>query len=940
MPPSRWERIEELFSDCVGRAPGEWAKLLDRSCAGDAELRREVESLLAAHETPRGILDSPPLPSGPTAISPEDAAGRSRRGQLAPGTRLGPWCLGPLIGRGGAGEVYRARRADGSFEQQVAIKVLQPEAAAQLDRFHAERRILARLEHPGIARLLDGGVTGDGRPYAVIEYVEGRPLVDHCREHGCDLEERLRLFGQVCDAVAHAHRNLVVHRDLKPANILVDASGRVKLLDFGIAKLLDSGDGAKDGDAGSAAEDLTRAPLTPDYAAPEQLTGEPVTTATDVHALGVLLFELLTGERPWRSGDLPVASAVRLLLEKEAPPASRVAREARGPEPPVPAGALAGDLDAIVARCLRKRPEHRYESVPALWRDLERHRRREPVRAREGARLYVLGRLLRRHRWAAVGAAAVLLSLAAGLTAFAWQARRAELERDHARRAASREEAVRDHLMRLFRTSLASPAADPSAGSAAGQIAAPLTAKTMLDRSAQRVLQEYRDDPQLAGEVVESLADLYGALGDVEGQAPLLEGFLAAAGPEADPQAVAVARQKLANIELVRGRPERAAPLLDRAEAFWTENPERYREQRLEGLFVRALLQRSQGDLAGSIATCQAAIRERVALSGEAHRETANLYNSLAITLTAANRLDEALAAYRQALRIYRQIGRGDDLEALVLLGNTGTLAFRTGRLREAQEILAAAWRKQRATAGDSAAVAASMGLHGAALSLRGRTDEALSVLREAVDMAVRFTGPASPLAVQDRQFLTEALAAAGEREAAGALLAENLAVARRQFGPDHILTLRLRLAQARLALAAGRPADAHAEATALLPALRRLEVGQSAPWIAHAQIVVGEALLALGRSHEAYQAIPGLREAVALREKLLWDGSWELAEARARLGEALVVSGSSDGDPDGVREGLRLLERAEAALRAELGADHPQTRRAARALVDIRRGS
>ena len=905
MPPSRWERIEDLFAACLGKEAEERATLLDRECADDADLRREVESLLAAHGTAEGILDAPPpIGSFPKESSPSP---------LAPGTRLGVWRLGPLLGRGGVGEVYVAYRADGAFEQQVALKVLQPEAAAQLPRFHAERRILARLEHPGIARLLDGGVTADGRPYAVIEYVEGRPLVEHCRHKGCDLAERLRLFGQVCEAVAHAHRNLVIHRDLKPDNILVDASGRVKLLDFGIAKLLDGGEGG-------AAADLTRAPFTPDYAAPEQLTGEPATTATDVYALGVLLFELLTAERPWRSGDLPVASAVRLLLEKEAPPASRAAREARGGNPPVPPRALEGDLDAIVAKCLRKPPEHRYESVAALWQDLERHLRREPVRAREGAGLYVLGRVLLKHRWAVAGAAAVLLSLAAGLAAFAWQARRAELERDVARRAGRREEAIRDHLTRLFRTSLAEPVAP---GGLAEPTAEPITAKTMLDRSAQRVLKEYRDDPRLAGEVVETLADLYGALGDVEGEAPLLEGFLAAAGPEADPQAVALARQNLASIELVRGRPERAAPLLDQAEAFWKTDPQLYREQRLEGLFVRAQWQRSQGDLDGSIATYREAIGERTALSGEAHREIANLYNSLAITLTAANRLDEALAAHRHALRIYRQIGRGEDIEALVLLGNIGTLAYRIGRVGEAEEILATAYRKQRAVAGDSAAVAAAMGLYGAALVARGRSADALPVLREAVEMAASFTGPASPLAVQDRQFLTDALAAAGDLEAARATLSENLGVARRQFGPAHILTLRLRLAEARLALLAGRPAEAHAQVGEVLAGLRALNGGPAPPWIAHGQVIEGDALLALGRPAEAAAA---LREAVAIREKLLWGGSWELAEARARLGEALLLG----GDP----EGRRLLEKAEATLRTELGAEHPQTRRAAGVLA------
>ncbi len=887
MAQFRWGRVEELFADCVDRDHAGRAELLDRSCADDAELRREVESLLAAHETTAGILDTPlALPS----TAPMTAE------LLAPGVRLGPWRIGALIGRGGAGEVYAAQRADDSFEQRVAIKVLQLGAAAQLDRFHAERRILARLEHPGIARLLDGGTLADGRPYAAIEYVEGRPLVEHCREHGCDLQERLRLFGEVSAAVAHAHRNLVIHRDLKPGNILVGADGHVKLLDFGIAKLLDARAAAEAGAAG----DVTRAPLTPDYAAPEQLTGEPVTTATDVYALGVLLFELLTGTRPWRSGDLPVASAVRLLLEQEAPPASRAT-----PDPQVPARLLKGDLDAIIAKCLRKEPERRYDSVAALWEDVERHLRHQPVRAREGARLYVLGRLLRRHRWAAAAVAAVFLSLAAGLAAFAWQAHQAALERDHARRAARREEAVRDYLTSMFRTSLAEPAA------------APITAKAMLDRSAQRVLVEYRDQPQLAGKVVETLADLYGALGDIEGEAPLLEGFLAAAGAEADPQSVALARQKLANIELVRGHPERAAPLVAQAAAFWQRDPERYREQRLEGLFVRGLLQRSQGNLAGSIATYQDAIRERTELSGHAHRETANLYNSLAITLTAANRLDEALAAHREALGIYRELGRGEDLDALVLLGNIGTLELRVGRLREAQETLATAYRKQRAAAGDSAAVAASMGLYGAALTMRGQTAEALPVLREAADMAVRFTGPSSPLAVQDRQFLTAALAAAGDLAAARGALRANLEIARRQFGPNHILTLRLRLAQAELALASGEPAAAAAQVATLLPALRTLG-GQSGPWVARAQVIAGDALLALGRPREA---LAPLREAVALRQSFLWAGSWELAEARARLGEALAAL----GDPDG----RRLLEMAAAALKAELGATHPQTRRA-----------
>lgn len=887
-----FERIEHLFAEATALPRAARAAFLDRTCRQDAALHAELTSLLAAHDAPQSILDSPPLTLSPA----QPFAG------LRPGTRLGSWQIVALIGRGGAGEVYSAARADGAFDQSVAIKVLKPEAVAELDRFHAERRILARLEHPGIGRLLGGGVADDGRPYAVLELVSGHSLTEHCRAAGSDLAERLRLFGQVCNAVAYAHRHLIVHRDLKPGNILVDGDGRVKLLDFGIAKLLDP-------EAAPAGE-TTRAPLTLDYAAPEQLTGGEVTTATDVYALGVLLFELLAGARPWHGSELPMAQAVKRLVEAGPPRASEAAR--RLTSPPIPPRQLAGDLDAIIARCLRKEPAGRYPTVEALWQDLERHLRREPVAAREGARLYLFGRLLSRYRWPVAAAAALFLALAAGITAFAWQAARAERERDSARHAARREEAVRDHLIGLFRASLSEPAG----------AAAPLTAKAMLDRSTKRVIEEYGDDPQLAGQVVETLADLYGALGDVEGQMPLLEGFLAAAGPTADPRAVAVARQKLANLELVRGNPERAAEQLSQAEAFWDRAGGNYREERLEGMFVRGLLERARGNLEGSIATYRRAIAERTALSGRVQRETANLYNSLAITLTAANRIDEALAAHREALAILNELGRGEELEALVMVGNTGTLALRSGRLREAEPLLETAFRKQRAAGGDSAAVAAAMGLYGTATSALGDDARALPLLDEALAMAIRLTGPQSPLAVQNRLFRAEALAGTGDLAGARRALTENLEIARRQYGPTHVLALRQELALARLRLAAGEPQAAAAEAGALLPELAKLR-GPSAAFLAHARVVLGDALLRLGRPAEA---IAPLRDAVAQRESLLWSGSWELAEARARLGEALLSTGDAAG--------AALLAGAVAALTAELGAEHRETRRARAALA------
>jgi tetratricopeptide (TPR) repeat protein len=396
--------------------------------------------------------------------------------------------------------------------------------------------------------------------------------------------------------------------------------------------------------------------------------------------------------------------------------------------------------------------------VEALRLDVARVIAGEAIEAREGARWYVFARTLRRYRWAAAAIAAVILSLAEGLGLAAWQARRASIERDAAVRDAAREEAVRYQLTRIFRTAIADQGTPP-------------TAKSMIDSSALRVLREYRDRPQLAGQLVLTLADLYGALEDVAGAGSLLEGFVAQAGPDADPLALADARQKLANIELLRGHPDRAATLLDQAQDFWKRYPQQYAEERLEGLGIRARLQRMRGDVDGAIATSRAAITARTALSGREHRETAVLYNSLAITLTAANRLDEALDAYRETLRIYRAVGLGDGLDAQVVSGNIGTLELRSGHLREAESLLRSAVEHERELAGDSAAVAAAMGYYGKALSIENRIPQAIAVLQDSVSVATRYAGERSPVTVQNEIFLGEAQMASKDRSSARATL-------------------------------------------------------------------------------------------------------------------------------------------------------------------------
>jgi serine/threonine protein kinase/tetratricopeptide (TPR) repeat protein len=382
-------RIDELLDEMLDLPEADRLAALEKRPVDDPRVAEAVKGWLHAVHASSNFLTSPLRPLKEEHVQ-----------DSAVGLRLGAWRLTRLIGCGGMGDVYEAARADGEFEQRVAIKLLQRGTAGAARRFQTERQILARLEHAGIARLYDGGITPDSRLYMVMEYVEGRPITEFCAQHESSLTQRLGLLIQVCEAVSFAHRNHIIHRDLKPSNILVTADGTVKLLDFGIAQLLES--------QRARITQTAVTPMTPICAAPEQLTGGETTPATDVYALGLLLFELLTGAHPWMSHDTPILQAMRTVLERPAPLASRVA--ASHPLPAVPARRIRGDLDAIVAKALHKEPDHRYASVEGLRGDVIHFLRGEPVDVRKHAHFYVFGRTLRRYRWpVGAGIAAVLL---------------------------------------------------------------------------------------------------------------------------------------------------------------------------------------------------------------------------------------------------------------------------------------------------------------------------------------------------------------------------------------------------------------------------------------------------------------------------------------------------------------------------------------------------
>jgi serine/threonine protein kinase/tetratricopeptide (TPR) repeat protein len=507
-PRGRWDVIQELFDRLVDLPEDERARGL---VGVDADVAAEVRSLLEAHRAAGAFLgrtDAVPA-SGATTPNASDAPGPA---PLAPGAKLGPYRLVEEIGHGGMGIVFRATRDDDEFTRDVAVKLIDPGRRSDdvLRRFRAERQILAMLDHPHIARLVDGGTAPDGSPYLVMDYVAGRPLLDYCDHHRLGIDRRLDLFLLVCDAVQFAHQRLVVHRDLKSDNILVTDDGNPRLLDFGIARLLTPDEGLPSGTLTLPMQRM----LTPDYASPEQVRGEPVTVAGDVYSLGVILYELLCGARPHRFRSRSPEEIVRVVTEEDPlPPSAVVARAAsddtagrRGDTTRRLRRRIAGDLDNVVLKCLAKDPTRRYGAVDQLARDVRRHLAGEPVSARGHTTTYLLSRFVRRHRVAVVSGALVFLALLAGLAGTIWQAREAALERDRAHRRFNDVRALARAVVFDIHDAIAN-------------LPGSTKAREVLVGHALRYLDELsRDAGPDDAELLWELGTAYGKIGDVQGR--------------------------------------------------------------------------------------------------------------------------------------------------------------------------------------------------------------------------------------------------------------------------------------------------------------------------------------------------------------------------------------------------------------------------------------
>jgi len=804
--PIRHRQVQAVFADAVERPAAERAAFLDAACAGDPALRAEVASLLDADADVPDILGA--TLSEIAGVLADDAA--EPAGEGPDGRTFGPYRVLREIGRGGMGTVYLAERPD--VARRVALKLVRDPMAApeRVDRFLLERRVLARLDHPHIARLLDAGVAPDtgarhgGTPWFAMEFVEGEPIDRACDARRLTVAERLALFEQVCEAVRYAHEHLIVHRDLKPSNILVTADGRVKLLDFGIAKLLDD-DGEGDALTGTGVRLLT-----PEYAAPEQLRGAPVTTAADVYALGCVLYELLTGCRPHGAtrGRLGAADVGRFARPAEpadpVPPSAVVARAApadaasagaaRGSTPARLARQLRGDLDTVVLKALATEPGRRYASAHYLLEDLRRHRTGRPVAARRTTRRYRARKFIARNR-AAVAALAALVAVLAGVAGWTTY-QRAEVvrERDRARQEAARSR----HGATFFGELLM--AATPNGIGPSG------TVGDLLALGAARA-DSLRNEPELHAWMLTALGFAYLDRGEYARARPTLEAALAVKRRIHPGDHIDVAQSLLALGRLAgeQGDLVGAERLLREQVAMDRRLSGDARTDLVKGLVSLGRVLRARGDVAGS----EGALREAIARLGRISEPTlwrGRAFGGLGAVLLDRGRLTEAEAALARGMAVIREVGGPDHPELFVHRGVLAEVRHEQGRLAEAD-----------------------------------------TLAREAVDGARRTLGPAHPRVAPVLRTRARVRQARGDVHGAEAAYREALAIQRGVLPPGSAATAATLGDLGRLLVAAGRPEEAEPLLREALDADRRILV-HGAPETAAVQRALDACRGLLGR--------------------------------------------------------------------------------------------
>jgi len=861
----RWHQIQALFDEALARPKDERTAFLRAACGEDPALYAELESLLEADDGSHTLLDGTVLDALPEAA-------------LMEGQRVGAFRILEQIGTGGMGTVFLAERADGQFEQRVALKLIKRGMDSEqiLRRFRNERQILARLNHPHITRLLDGGLTDDGRPYFAMEYVEGVPIDDYCDAHHLNIEERLQLFRAVGEAVQYAHRNLIVHRDLKPENILVTEDGRIKLLDFGIAKVLEEDDAAR--------TQVGRRVMTPAYAAPEQVRGEPVTTATDVYAMGLLLFELLLGHLPYGVTGQPREEIERRICQDEpAPPSTMVGRTREDCEitPETISMTrrtrtdrlrrhLSGDLDTICLKALRKEPERRYVSAEQFVEDIRRHLDGLPVLARRETGTYRLQKFIRRHRTGVV--ASILLIFAVGiLTAF--YTGQLRLERDRARLEAEKASEVSTFLQDLFTLS------DPS--EARGE---QVTVREILDDGAARVQSELSNQPVVQASMLQVIGRVYHHLGLYDKARPLLEQALAIRRAQYGPAHpdVATTLDELAGVRYEQGDFDAS-----------------------EDLYRRALAMNRQ-------------------LHGEGHTTVAMSLHNLAHILFQKGEYPASDSLYIQAIALQRTLKGEDDADLGTFMASRAQLAQFRGDYPLAESLYDGALQRQRAGLGvDHPETITTLHNYAVLLQDMGELGRAESLFREALERSRRVQGEEHPDVAATLTNLGRVLFDQGKYDEAESMYREALALDEKRLGREHpyvaydmnnlarLLQLRRHGAEAERLYR-----DAYGIYTRTLP--------EGHPYKASLLLGLGTLLIETSRTGEADTR---LREGLDIAQKALPEGHWLIGSLESALGHCLSTEHRYP-------EAEQLLLTGYATLMEKKGAQDRNTRQSLRYLA------
>ncbi len=720
------EKREEFAQRCRKRAPrlGFW-----------------LQRLLMASSEPTGFLDGDARHLASEALADRtDPFPKT----LVQGTRMGPWRILARIGAGGMGEVYKAERADGAFEMTVAIKLIRSRKKDLARLLEGERQLLARLNHASIARLIDGGMADDERPYLVMEWVDGRTLDEWMHQETVAPERCLAVFTEVCEAVAFAHRSLVVHGDIKPANLAIGRDGQVRLLDFGVAQLLDD-----------ESEDRLPSALTPGFASPEQLNGEPISTASDIFSLGALLHWLVFGHAPGRKKGSPLPRQTWSSYRRLA------------------------DLEAIIQRATARNPEDRFPTVNSLILELKRLQQDYPINSRSLSPLARIGFWIRRRKVAAALGSLAIVVVIAGISTVLWQARIVAQERDVARHEAALSLAVKDHLILLFRevSSLTDDAEE-------------LTAREMLDATAEAASDWLRDDPDARAEIQLAIAEILISLDDYASAEPLLERILDQIGDQGSPTLMAKLYRNMALVLHRRGDIQGGFELADLSvrmiEAFSGD----HRERLSDALQMRGRLTRDLGNWSAAVEDLQRARRMAQQVAEGPRPVLARAEANLAATYVMGNEFSQAVQHMEAAEALWYALGRAASPDALSNMQNLAVVLERLGRLDESELRFRQSIQTRTERLGDSSALAAAKLQYARLLAVRGDFDEAERLLDRAGQMMARFVGPDSPDYASTRFARGELARARGEKELAQQEFNRALELFNQTVGPNHPFTM------------------------------------------------------------------------------------------------------------------------------------------------------